>query len=104
MQLDNRNRGLPIQQFAVAGLKDEECRTKFANICLFMLEYGGGRSSAMRIRSQFASGMLQGKHFRFYCHEMLLHLRKQKPHILRLHRQLQKDRKRVDVKSEEEQE
>ncbi|KAK6757126.1 hypothetical protein RB195_015132 [Necator americanus] len=50
-------------------------------MCLFMLEYGPGRSLAMRIPSQSAFRTLQGKRSRFYCRRrsLPLHLRKQKP-------------------------
>ncbi|KAK6755844.1 hypothetical protein RB195_014310 [Necator americanus] len=49
-----------------------------------MLEYGPGRSLAMRIPSQSASRTLQGKHSLFYCRgrSLPLHLRKQNPHTI----------------------
>ncbi|KAK6740912.1 hypothetical protein RB195_009017 [Necator americanus] len=55
-----------------------------AKVCLFMLEYGPGRSLAMRIPSQSASRTLQGKRSRFYCRgrSLPLHLRKQNPHTI----------------------
>ncbi|KAK6735615.1 hypothetical protein RB195_018684 [Necator americanus] len=51
------------------------------NVCLFMLEYGPGRSLAIPIPSQSASRTLQGKRSRFYCcgRSLPLHLRKQNP-------------------------
>ncbi|KAK6755889.1 hypothetical protein RB195_014340 [Necator americanus] len=49
-----------------------------------MLEYGPGRSLAMRIPSQSASRTLQGKRSRFYCRgrSLPLPLRKQNPHTI----------------------
>ncbi|KAK6758850.1 hypothetical protein RB195_016215 [Necator americanus] len=53
-------------------------------VCLFILEYGRGRSLAMRIPSQSASKTLQGKRSRFYCRGRSLpsHLQKQNPHTI----------------------
>ncbi|KAK6738277.1 hypothetical protein RB195_020408 [Necator americanus] len=83
IRFHKRNREVPLQpKIDMAGLKDEECRKKFRqSVCLFMLEYGPGRSLAMRTPSQSA---FRTKRSRFYCRgrSLPLHLRKQNPRTI----------------------
>ncbi|KAK6761137.1 hypothetical protein RB195_022269 [Necator americanus] len=75
-----KNRGVPLQSTSqVRNTKNVERNS--ANVCLFMLDCGTGRSSAMRIPSQSASKALQGKRSRFYYRGRSLpfHRRKQNP-------------------------
>ncbi|KAK6760860.1 hypothetical protein RB195_022071 [Necator americanus] len=84
IRFHKRNRGVPLQpKIDMAGLKDDECRTKFRQ-GLFMLKHGPGRSLAMLIPSQSASRTLQRKPFRFYsCGRSLpSHLRQENPRTI----------------------
>ncbi|KAK6756466.1 hypothetical protein RB195_014715 [Necator americanus] len=82
-----RNRGVPFQlKIDMAGLKTMNAEQNAANVCLFMLEYGPGRSLAMLIPSQSASRTLQGERSRAGDFNQEKRLRRKMRH------QLQQDR------------
>ncbi|KAK6761675.1 hypothetical protein RB195_022672 [Necator americanus] len=65
IQFHKENRGVPLQlKIGLAGLKDDECRTKFRQRVYIHVGYGPERSLAMQIPSQSASRTLQGKRSR----------------------------------------